>query len=110
MVMVSKPEILYIDDLIQAILLSTKVQKCGEIFKQLQEKTIKELARIILDYLNNKLDFKINIKNLKPLKYEVKHNFSDISKAKKNMNFEPKVLLEDGLKKTIEYYIKIYKK
>ena len=52
----------------------------------------------------------INIKNLKPLKYEVKRNFSDITKAKKMMNFEPKVLLEDGLKKTIEYYIKIYKK
>tara|TARA_X000000950_G_scaffold286150_1_gene394182 strand:+ start:357 stop:1337 length:981 start_codon:yes stop_codon:yes gene_type:complete len=105
-------DFIYIDDLIKAILLSTKVQKCGEIFQIAsgKETSIKELARIILDYLKNKLDFKINIKNLKPLKYEVKHNFSDISKAKKNMNFEPKVLLEDGLKKTIEYYIKIYKK
>ena len=78
-------DFIYIDDLIQAILLSTKVQKCGEIFQIAsgKETSINELARIILDYLNNKLDFKIKIENLKPLKYEVKYNFSDISKAKK---------------------------
>ena len=85
-------DFIYIDDLIQAILLSTKVQKCGEIFQIAsgKETSINELARIILDYLNNKLDFKIKIENLKPLKYEVKYNFSDISKAKKIMNFKQK--------------------
>ncbi len=105
-------DFIYISDLIQAILLSTNVKKCGEIFQIAsgKETSIKELSKIILDNLKNKLDFKINIKNLDPLKYEVKRNYSDISKAKKMMNFEPTVPLEDGLKKTIEYYIKIYKK
>ena len=105
-------DFLYISDLIQAILLSTNVKKCGEIFQIAsgKETSIKELSKIILDNLKNKLDFKINIKNLDPLKFEVKRNYSDISKAKKMMNFEPKVPLEEGLKKTIEYYIKIYKK
>ena len=34
----------------------------------------------------------------------------DISSAKKNLDWEPKIMLNEGLDKTINYYKKIVKK
>jgi len=49
-------------------------------------------------------------KNLKPYfkekrPGEIKHSFADISKAKKELEYNPKVSLEKGLKKTIQWFI-----
>lgn len=60
----------------------------------------------------NELVEKINQilgKNIQPVYTEprpgdVKHSFADITLLQKNLNFEPKVYFEEGLKKTIDWY------
>lgn len=49
-------------------------------------------------------------KNLLPLQPgDFLENFADISKAKKDLGFEPKTSIEDGLKKFVEWYKEYYK-
>jgi len=56
---------------------------------------------------------KILGKNIQPL-YEkprpgdVKHSFADISLLKKTLNYEPGVLFEEGLRRTIRWYQQLY--
>ena len=68
------------------------------------EMTILELANEILKLSNTKS--KLIYKTLPsddPMKRQ-----PDISKAKKYLNWEPKIQLLDGLKKTIDYFKKFY--
>jgi len=56
---------------------------------------------------------KILNKNIKPIyqsarKGDIKHSLADISKARKILKYQPKIGLEEGLKKTIEF-IKVCK-
>jgi len=58
-----------------------------------------------------KLINKILGKNIEPIyapprKGEIKDSFADISLARNELGFEPKFSLEEGLKKTIEWYLK----
>jgi len=41
-----------------------------------------------------------------PRKGDVRHSLADISKGKEILNYEPKVGLELGLKKTVEFFKK----
>lgn len=77
----------------------------GEVFNlgNPKEFTILELAKLTIKLTNSKSNivfsrkFRVN----DPMKRK-----PEISKAKKMLNWEPKVSLNDGLKKTIEYYMK----
>lgn len=64
------------------------------------ENTILELAEVILKLTNSKS--KLVFKPL-PKDDPIQRN-PDISKAKNKLDWEPSVLLEDGLKETIEYF------
>ncbi len=66
------------------------------------EKTIIEFANLILKLINSKSEI-IH----KPLpENDPKTRCPDITKAKRLLNWQPKISLEDGLKKTIEYFKK----
>ena len=54
--------------------------------------------------LNKILDRKINTTFTKPRQGDIKHSVADITKAKKMLGYEPKISLEEGLKKTVRYY------
>jgi len=64
------------------------------------EFTMNELANIIIKLTNSKS--KITYKELP--QDDPKQRKPDISKAKKLLNWEPKIKLEDGILKTIEYF------
>ena len=64
------------------------------------EKTILELAELIIDLTNSKS--KIIHKNL-PQDDPIRRK-PDISLAKENLNWEPKVDIKEGLEKTIRYF------
>jgi len=67
------------------------------------EKTsVNQLYKIISTILN------LNIEPLYLPKREgdIIHSFADISKLNKEINFKPEINLEEGLKKTINYYLK----
>ena len=64
------------------------------------EKTVKELAEIIIELTNSKS--KIIYKDLP--KDDPERRKPDITKAKHVLEWEPKISLEEGLKKTILYF------
>jgi len=64
------------------------------------EFTIKELAEKIIEMTNSKSKLSLN-----PLPQDdPKQRQPDITLAKKELNWEPKIKLEEGLKKTISYF------
>ncbi len=49
--------------------------------------------------------------DLKPVHAEprpgdIKHSYGDINKAKRNLEYTPKVQLEEGLSELVEWYLK----
>jgi UDP-glucuronate decarboxylase len=95
----------YIDDLIEGMI---KMMNNAEEFigpvnlGNPDEFTIKELAEKIIEMTGSKSNI-----IYKPLpEDDPKQRQPDISLAKEKLNWEPKISLEDGLKKTIEYFEK----
>ena len=103
-------DFIYINDLIQAILLSANSHKNigGEIFQiaTFKETTVNEIAQKIKEIVENKTGKRVKIIYTKPRIGDVKRNYSDISKAKRLLGYEPKYNLEKGLLKTFEYFYK----
>ncbi len=94
----------YIDDLVKAVLLMLENKKAiGETFVIGNPKsvlTVKELAEKIVELAKSK-----SVIRLSPqLKADVQLRIPDITKAKKVLGFEPEIQLEEGLKRTIEWY------
>lgn len=91
----------YVDDLIEGILLLTRSQETGPInLGNDQECSLLELAEVIKEECNSS----------SPLQFaplpgdDPKKRRPDLSKAKQNLGFEPKVSLREGVKKTIAYF------
>ena len=101
-------DFIYIDDLINAIMISSKHSNIGgEIFQiaNNQEITISEITEILKTELakNNINNFKI--KKIQTRIGDVKRNYFNTNKAKKYLGWRPKIQLEEGLSKTISYFI-----
>ncbi len=99
----------YIDDLIEIII---KVMASGDDFTgpvntgNPSEFTVKELSELVIQKVG-----KINGKNLKVIYKELPKDDPtqrrpDITLAKNVFNWEPKIMLNEGLDKTIEYFSK----
>lgn len=96
----------YVSDMVEGLfLLATAPKLSGEIFNigNPNEKTILEIAGIIkkLTQSQSKIIFKIIGQD------DPKRRCPDISKAKKLLNWQPKIELGDGLIKTVEYFKKV---
>lgn len=93
----------YIDDMVDGLVKAMSVEKTdGEVINlgNLDERKISEIATIIKDMTSS--SSQIVFKELPeddPLRRK-----PDISKAKTLLQWEPKTGLEDGLKKTIDYF------
>lgn len=95
----------YVDDLIEGIYrFSTQDKYIGPInLGNTGEFTIKELAEEVLKQINTKSTI-----NYKPIPIDdPKQRKPDISKAKKYINWTPKIPLNIGIKSTIPYFRKI---
>ena len=91
----------YVDDLIEGFLKLMESNSTGPInLGNPNEFTIYELANIVRNKINNKL--KITYKELP--EDDPMQRKPDISKAKKELNWEPKYDLDKGLDLTIEYF------
>ncbi|KKP60410.1 MAG: NAD-dependent epimerase/dehydratase, partial [Candidatus Roizmanbacteria bacterium GW2011_GWA2_34_18] len=93
----------YVSDMVEGLyLLATTPKLAGEIINigNQNEKTILEIADII----------KKLTQSLSEIAYKTigqddpKRRCPDITKAKKLLNWQPKIELEEGLKQTIEYF------
>ncbi len=96
----------YIDDLVEGIVKAMFTGRTrGEIFNlgNPDEFTIEELAEKIIKLTGSKSEmiFSGKFRENDPMRRR-----PDITKAKAVLNWEPKISLEEGLQKTIEYYKK----
>lgn len=96
----------YVDDLVEAFMLFMNTGKAvtGPLnLGNPEEFTMLELAETIINLVGgaSKISF-----HALPVD-DPKQRQPDISKAKKELGWEPKVSLEDGLEKTIEYFRKV---
>lgn len=99
----------YIDDLIDGIykLLSKKSKRLMAPINigNPTELTINDIAKLVLDLCNSKS----KIKYMKIPQDDPQKRKPDISKITKELNWEPKVNIKNGILKTIEYFNKILK-
>jgi UDP-glucose 4-epimerase len=102
-------DFIYIDDLIDALILSSHVGDIGgEVFQIASgmETTVGEMTDNLIHVMNQ-----YGIENIRIINGEVRigdvtRNYSDTTKAKERLNWRPKVSQEEGLEKTVEYFVK----
>jgi len=95
----------YVDDLIEGFMSLMSKAEIGDGPFNLGnpvEFTIRELAEVVIELVGSKS--KVKIINMALPSDDPKQRCPDISKAKKYLDWEPKVSLNEGLIKTIEYF------
>jgi UDP-glucose 4-epimerase len=101
-------DFIYVDDLVQAIGLSLDSPDIGgQIFQVAthKEHTVLEVAEELNALAEKYLGRKSEIFFENERKGEIKRNYSDISKARKMLGFEPKYDLKEGLEKTFCWFL-----
>ncbi len=94
----------FVEDIVDGILSCRTAEYGYEVFNLGRSDTIK-LAELI-SKIETKLGKKANIKRLKLQPGDVDKTFADISKAKKILQYNPKVSIDEGLDTFIDWYIK----
>ena len=102
-------DFIYIDDLIDALISSSQQNNIGGEAFQIasgMETTIGEMTNNLINIMKDYGVRNIKVINSEARVGDVKRNYSDTSKAKKRLNWQPKVSQKEGLLKTVEYFIK----
>jgi len=93
-----------VKDVVEANMLALSKQKAvGEVFNIStgESTTLNKLAEIIQKIMD-KTDLKPV--HAEPRSGDIKHSYGDISKAQRNLEYAPKVQLEEGLNELIKWY------
>lgn len=106
---IMKRDFTYIDDVIQAIVNVSKMKvKNYHVILNIGKgnpDNLMNLINLLQKYYGKK--FKINFHNKIP-KGDIKKTYSNISRAKKLIKLKPKVNLEEGVKKFVDWYKNFY--
>ncbi len=100
-------DFIYIDDIVRAIELAGQSGFGGEVFQIAthRETTVNEIASSIKELVEQKTGVKAGIFFGKQRRGDVKRNYSDISKARRMLGFEPRFGTSWGLERTLEYFL-----
>ena len=101
-------DFIYIDDLIDAVLLAAVTPEIGGEAFQIasnHETTVGEIGAKLVAVLTDAGVAGIKLINADTRLGDVKRNFADTSKAKQHLGWQPKVNLDDGLSKTVAYFM-----
>jgi UDP-glucuronate 4-epimerase len=98
----SRRDYTYIDDLIEGILGVIHRHKGFEIYNlgESQTTSLKELIRLIEESFGKKA----NIEMLELQPGDVSVTYADITKAKQMLKYQPKVKMEEGIRRFVEWY------
>jgi UDP-glucuronate 4-epimerase len=98
----SKRDYTYIDDLIDGMIAVLNRHKGYEIYNLGESRTtsLKELIRMI----EGSLGKKAKIKAMEPQPGDVSITYADITKAKRLLNYQPKIEMEEGIRRFVEWY------
>ncbi len=100
-------DFIYIDDLLNAIMLCTTKDVGGEVFQiaTCRETSVNEIARIVSRLVREKTGNEVDIIHTGPRLGDVRRNFSDISKARRILGFEPAWTIEQGIEETLRWFL-----
>ncbi len=96
----------YVDDIVNAYLLMAENDSVvGEVvnFGSTRALTIAELAMLIAKIMGREIVISKDEKALRPAKSEIERVLADVTKAKQLLGWVPRVDLEEGLKKTVDW-------
>jgi UDP-glucose 4-epimerase len=101
-------DFIYTEDLVDAIKKAASVSAIGgEIFQIAtnKETTVLELTDSLLDVLNEKGIKDVTVEHGPKRKGDVQRNYSDTTKADNLLGWKSKTSLEEGLRRTVEFFI-----
>ena len=98
----SKRDYTYIDDLIDGMMAVFQRHKGFEIYNlgESQTTSLKELIGLIESALGKKAKIKV----MEPQPGDVSITYADITKAKRLLNYQPKVSMDEGIRRFVEWY------
>ena len=99
----------YVDDVVDGFIKAVESEKSiGEVINIGSgfEISINDLANEIISLIEKKVKIISDPKRIRPPKSEVERLIADNSKAKELLGWEPKVSLDKGLRKTIDWFSK----
>jgi len=102
-------DFIYIDDLVRAVLLASMRDEIGGETFQIatnMETTVGEMTDMLVAILGQRNVQNIQVVNAETRLGDVKRNFSDTSKAREMLGWEPEASLEQGLVRTVDYFLK----
>lgn len=103
-------DFIHVSDLIRAIICATDTESVGGEVYQIAtsiETTVYEVYDLIKKNLQEVAGIRLT-KRFEPKRIgDVERNFADISKARRCLNWEPRVSLEVGIKQTIRKYLNV---
>ena len=101
-------DFIYIDDLIDALISSSHFDNIGgEVFQIASgmETTVGEMTDNLINVMKQHGVKDIKVINGEARIGDVKRNYSDTNKAKQRLNWQPKINQEEGLLKTVKYFL-----
>jgi len=98
----SKRDYTYVDDILNGIIAATARDFKFEIINLGNSKPI--ALKDFISLIEKITGKKAKVEKLQEQKGDMKVTYADISKAKRLLNFEPKVSVEEGMKRFIEWY------
>lgn len=102
----TKRDLTYVSDTVGGFIKIAESQKAvGEVINIGSgcEISIGELANKIIKIVGKDVKIMVDKKRIRPAKSEVRRLWADNSKAAKILNWKPKVSLDEGLRRTIQY-------
>ena len=101
-------DFIFIDDLIDAVILAATTPGIGGETFQIasgMETTVGEMTERLILALTAAGTNNIEVFNSEQRLGDVKRNYSDTSKARTRLGWQPKMGLDEGLKKTVSYFL-----
>jgi UDP-glucose 4-epimerase len=94
-------DFIYIDDAISAMIKALNFECKGEEINIGSGKA--ESLNEIVEIIENILEKKLKVNYLPPRSFDVPKTYLDISKAKEILDWQPKISLEEGIRKTLKW-------
>lgn len=101
-------DFIFVDDLIEAVLLAVAAADVGgEVFQiaSNSETTVLDIAERIKSILLAAGVARIELAQREKRQGDVQRNFSDTSKARRRLGWQPQIELDEGLRRTVSYFL-----
>ncbi|MES0488512.1 MAG: NAD-dependent epimerase/dehydratase family protein [Leptospirales bacterium] len=100
-------DFIYIDDLLEAVILAAEFEDGGEVFQiaTSRESTVNEVVEMIKQELKEIGNIDMKLVYGERRLGDVLRNFSDTTKAKNVLGWDPEHTLKDGIQKTVRYFL-----